>query len=444
MKDKILIRIIVVIVVIFFAQLSMSQEKRMLTVKEAIDLSIKNSKQLKALKARIDAAVAQVKEAEDNRLPNFNVSGSYLRLSNANIDLKTQSNNSSGGSGNTNPKISQALYGIANLSYPIYAGGRIKYGIESAKYLEEAAKLDADNDKESVILNTMNAYANLYKAGVTIDVVRESLASSRQRDTTFFRLEQNGLLARNDLLKTALQTSNIELSLLDAENNWRLANINMNLMLGLPENTELIIDTTTFQQDNSIKNIDEYEQLAIQNRKDVQALSFRKKAAGTAIKSAKTEGYPTVALTGGYIAAYVPNFITITNAINAGIGVQYNLASLWKTNTKLQQAKAREQELQANEEQLNDVIRLQVNQDYQNYLLSQKKIEVYQKALQQAAENFRITKNKYNNSLVTVTELLDADVALVQAKLNLSVSKADAIQAYNKLLYTTGLLNRSE
>jgi outer membrane protein TolC len=444
MKDKILIRIIVVIVVIFFAQLSMSQEKRMLTVKEAIDLSIKNSKQLKASKARIDAAVAQVKEAEDNRLPNFNVSGSYLRLSNANIDLKTQSNNSSGGSGNTNPKISQALYGIANLSYPIYAGGRIKYGIESAKYLEEAAKLDADNDKESVILNTMNAYANLYKAGVTIDVVRESLASSRQRDTAFSRLEQNGLLARNDLLKTALQTSNIELSLLDAENNWRLANINMNLMLGLPENTELIIDTTTFQQDNSIKNIDEYEQLAIQNRKDVQALSFRKKAAGTAIKSAKTEGYPTVALTGGYIAAYVPNFITITNAINAGIGVQYNLASLWKTNTKLQQAKAREQELQANEEQLNDVIRLQVNQDYQNYLLSQKKIEVYQKALQQAAENFRITKNKYNNSLVTVTELLDADVALVQAKLNLSVSKADAIQAYNKLLYTTGLLNRSE
>jgi len=444
MKDKILIRIIVVIVVIFFAQLSMSQEKRMLTVKEAIDLSIKNSKQLKASKARIDAAVAQVKEAEDNRLPNFNVSGSYLRLSNANIDLKTQSNNSSGGSGNTNPKISQALYGIANLSYPIYAGGRIKYGIESAKYLEEAAKLDADNDKESVILNTMNAYANLYKAGVTIDVVRESLASSRQRDTVFSRLEQNGLLARNDLLKTALQTSNIELSLLDAENNWRLANINMNLMLGLPENTELIIDTTTFQQDNSIKNIDEYEQLAIQNRKDVQALSFRKKAAGTAIKSAKTEGYPTVALTGGYIAAYVPNFITITNAINAGIGVQYNLASLWKTNTKLQQAKAREQELQANEEQLNDVIRLQVNQDYQNYLLSQKKIEVYQKALQQAAENFRITKNKYNNSLVTVTELLDADVALVQAKLNLSVSKADAIQAYNKLLYTTGLLNRSE
>jgi Outer membrane protein len=441
MKHKIVIKISAVIFSILIGKVAMCQQ-RTLNLKEAISLSIQNSKQLKVSKARIDAAIAQVKEAEENRLPNFNVSSSYIRLNSANIDLKSNSNNNPGSG--SSPKISQALYGIANLSYPIYAGGSIKYGIESAKYLEEATKLDADNDKEAVVLNTMNAYTNLYKAGAAINVVRESLASSRQRDTTFSRLEQNGLLARNDLLKAQLQTSNIELSLLDAENNWRLANINMDLMLGLPENTELVIDTTVFQQTSTIKNIDEYEQLAIQNRKDVQALSLRKKAAGTAIKSAKAATYPTIALTGGYIAAYIPNFITITNAVNAGVGIQYNLASLWKTNTKLQQAKAREQELEANEEQLNDAIRLQVNQDYQNYLLSQKRIDVYQKALQQASENFRITKNKYDNSLANVTDLLEADVALTQAKLNLSVSRADAVLAYNKLLHTTGLISSTE
>lgn len=440
MKGKIIIRLIVFSVAVFFAQHALSQEKKQLNLNTAIEMSLQNSKQLKGSKARIEEAVAQVKEAENNRLPSFNITGSYIRLNSANIDLKSNSNNSS--NGNSTPKISQALYGIANISYPIYAGGRIKYGIESAKYLEQAAKLDADNDKEGVILNTLNAYTNLYKAGVTIKVVKESLASSRQRDSNFSRLEQNGLLARNDLLKTELQTSNIELTLLDAENNYKLANINMNLMLGLPENTELVIDTTSFQQLYPIKNIEEYEMLALQNRKDVQAISIRKKAAGIAIKSAATEGSPTIALTGGYIAADVPHFVTITNAVNIGVGVQYNLAGLWKTNTKLQQAKAKEQEIQANEEQLNDAIRLQVNQDYQNYLLSQKRIEVYQKALQQATENFRITKNKYDNSLVTVTELLDADVALLQAKLNVSLSKADAVQGYNRLLHTSGISNR--
>ena len=444
MKHKIFIRITVAMIAMLFAKISISQQVRTLSLKEAVELSVKNSKQLKASKARIDAAISEVKEAEENRLPNFNLSGSYLRLNSANVDLKTKSNNTAGGTTNESPKISQALYGIANITYPVYAGGRIKYAIESAKYLEEAVKLDADNDKENVVLNTLNAYANLYRSAATIAVVKETLVSSRQRDSTFSRLEQNGILARNDLLKTELQTSNIELSLLDAENNWKLANINMNLMLGLPENTELVIDTTVFQQLNSIKNIDEYEQLAIQNRKDVQALSFRKKAAATAIRSANTEGYPTIALTGGYIAANIPGLITITNAVNIGIGVQYNLASLWKTNTRLQQAKAHEKELQANEEQLNDIIRLEVNQDYQNYLLGQKRIDVYQKAFQQAAENYRITKNKYDNSLASVTELLDADVALMQAKLNLSVSKADAMVAYNKLLHTAGLLNSAQ
>jgi outer membrane protein len=172
----------------------------------------------------------------------------------------------------------------------------------------------------------------------------------------------------------------------------------------------------------------------------VQALELRSKASNVNIKSAKTEGLPTVNLTAGYIAAYVPHVVTITNAINAGIGIQYNLASLWKTNTRLLQANAQQQRLLANQSELNDQIRLQVNQDYQNYLLAHKKIDVYQVAVEQATENFRITKNKYDNNLVTLTDLLDADVALLRTKLNLSSAKADAVSAYNKLLQTSGQL----
>ena len=441
MKDKNFKRVIIITVAILsFSQVSMAQDRRLLALQDAIGMSIGNSKQLKASKARIDIALAQVKEAEDNRLPNFSLSSAYLRLNRPTIDLKTKSTSTTGGSA---PVISSVLYGIANISYPLYEGGRIRYGIESAKYLEEAIRLDAENDKEAVILNTLNAYANLFRAAATIEVVKESLASSRERDSTFSRLEQNGILARNDLLKTELQTSNLELSLLDAENNWRLANINMDLMLGLPENTELFVDTNSVKKEYSLKNMAEYEQLALLNKKDIQAISLRKKATAVAIRSANAEGYPSIALTGGYIAANIPGFLTITNAVNVGVGVQYNLASLWKTNTKLQQAKARQQEISANEELLVDAVRVQVSRDYQNYVLGQKRIEVYQKAFQQAAENFRITKNKYDNSLASVTELLDADVALLQARLNVSLSRADAVLSYYKLLYAAGLLTEN-
>jgi hypothetical protein len=60
------------------------------------------------------------------------------------------------------------------------------------------------------------------------------------------------------------------------------------------------------------------------------------------------------------------------------IGVQYNLDNLWKKNSSLLKAQAREKQLEANNELLNDQIKLEINKDYQNSVLAKKKIEVYE------------------------------------------------------------------
>lgn len=411
---------------------------RTITLKEAIDLSVTNSHLLKNNKAKINEATAATKEASERRLPDVAVSGSYLYLPvSPNINLKSDTS----GKGFGGPKVSQAMYGIFNASLPIYTGGKLKYGIESAKYLEEAAKMDAADNKEAVILNTINAYSNLFKSMKAVILVKENLEQSNQRVKDFTNLEKNGLVARNDLLKVALQSSNIELTLLDAESNYKIASVNMAMMLGLKEQTVLIADSSSLQQTNNIKTIEEYEQLALMARNDINALALRKKSAELGIKSAKTDYYPSLALTAGYIAANLPKFLTITNAVTVGVGVKYSLSSLWKTKSKMEQADARVQQIAATQEMLNDNIRLQINQAYQAFLLSRKKIEVYKKAVEQATENYRITKNKYDNSLATTTDLLDADVAQLQTKLNVSNATGDAVVAYNKLLQTAGILN---
>jgi outer membrane protein len=149
---------------------------------------------------------------------------------------------------------------------------------------------------------------------------------------------------------------------------------------------------------------------------------------------------PSVAITGGYVAADVPRFLTVYNAINVGIGVNYSLSSLWKTNAKVVQAKAREKELEASQSQLSDAIKLAVGKAYLNYISSNKKIDVYRVAVEQAEENYRITKNKFDNSLATTTDLLDAEVAQLQARLNYSFAKSDAAVAYKRLQQETGTL----
>ncbi|MDB5206606.1 MAG: TolC family protein [Flavisolibacter sp.] len=443
MKHRRIGRWAVLIFNIVIGSTSFAQEKKTLTLTEAIELSVKNSKQLKSSTAKIEEATAALKEAVERKLPEAAVSGSYLRLNKPNIDLKTKSNSTTGGTATESPKPSQAMYGIVNVSMPIFSGFRIKYGIESAKYLEQAAKLDADNDKEGLVLNTIDAYNNLYKSKAAVDLVNENLLSARGRVAQFSSLEKNGILPRNELLKSQLQVSNTELSLLDAQNNWKLANINMDLMLGLPETTELFIDSTSLQTAVTLKSVEEYVQSGLQSRKDLSALEYRKKAAATAVKATKGEKYPGLAVTGGYVAANIPQVLSVTNAVNLGLGVQYSFSSLWKNNARVKQAEAREKQVAANEELLADAIRLQVNQAYQNYLASRKRIEVYETAIAQATENYRIINNKYQNSLATTTELLDADVAQLQARLNYAFAKSDALVAYNKLLQSAGILTQA-
>jgi len=422
-----------------------AQETKNLSLDEAVQLSLQNSKQLKLSRAKIDDATATLREARDNQLPDIKASGAYLRVNNPNVDLKVKLGSSSGsGSGESQQstiKVDQAAYALVNASLPLFSGLRIHYGIQSAKYLSEAAKLDADNDREAVIQNTISAYSNIYKAKRQVDLVNENLNQAKQRVKDFSNLEQNGIIARNDLLKTQLQESNVELTLLDAQNEYKIATINMDLMLGLPENTEIVPDSASFQYSADTRNLSDWEQAALQNRNDIAALTFREKAAFANVRATKGEYYPGLALTGGYIAADIPNLLTITNAINGGIGLQYNLGSLWKTGAKVAQAKAKVQQVLANEEMLNDQVRIQISQAYQNYLVAQKKIDVYNTAVEQAKENYKITNNKYTNNLVTTTDLLEADVAQLQAKLNYAFAQVDAMIAYKKLLQTAGLLS---
>ncbi|MBO9660414.1 MAG: TolC family protein, partial [Chitinophagaceae bacterium] len=182
---------------------------------------------------------------------------------------------------------------------------------------------------------------------------------------------------------------------------------------------------------------------ALTHRKEISSIDLKKKSAETNVKSSKSDLYPSLNVQAGYVAANIPNFMTVTNAVNVGVGVSYSVSSLWKNKAKVQQSEARVKQFAANEAMLGDQVRLEVNKNYLDVLSNEKKIEVYKKAIEQAEENYRITKNKYNNSLATTTDLLDADVAQLEARVNYVYAKADAIVKYNQLLKAAGMLENA-
>lgn len=428
---------------LFSAGAARAQSDRVLSLQECARLAVTASPQLRAAQARVATALANVQEARDRRLPDISVSGSYLRLAQPTVDLKVPLGNSgsqgeSGSEGETASRsisVNQAAYGIANLTIPVYSGGRIQYGIQSANFLAQAARLDATQDRGAVIQNAVAAFVNLYKATISLQLVTENLRQANARVQDMQRLEQNGLLARNDLLKAQLQAGNVDLARVTAENDLALARINMNLMLGLPEETMLQVDTV-LTAPTDMRTLSDWEDRALASRSDLAAQQQRIQAANVGIKAARAGLLPTIGITGGYIAAYVPNLITITNAVNAGVGISYTPSSLWKGNATVTQARARAQEATAGADALSNGIRSQIATAYHAYVLSLRRIDVLKTAVTQADENYRIVANKFDNSLATTTDLLEADVSRLQARLNHAFAIADAVTTYHKLLQT--------
>ena len=210
MKHNIYKSVMAITVLMAMTQSSFAQKTMKLTLDEAVKLALQNSKQMKLSNAKVDEAIANYHDMWNNHLPDVKVSGAYLRINNPTVDLKVKLGGSSSDTAKSSSsaiKVNQAAYGMANASLPLFSGLRIKYGVESAKYLEEASKLDADNDKEGVMFNAIDAYVNLFKAAKAVSLVEDNLKQQQQRVTDFSNLEKNGLLARNDLLKAQLYVS---------------------------------------------------------------------------------------------------------------------------------------------------------------------------------------------------------------------------------------------
>lgn len=413
-----------------------AQNERVIPLKEALTLGLKHSPQLLKDTAHLIVATADLQEAREKRLPELSVSSQALWLNQPHVKLPQA------GSG-ANPSIHSAIIANVSGSLPLYAGGRIKMGITQAGHLLEAAKLETQSDSNTVYFTICDQYVQLYKVQQAVSFIQDQLNNSIRRDSVFMGLEQNGIMAKNDRLKAQLQTASLKMSLLEAKEQLQFTQEAMCQQLGLPLQTSIVaenIKAVVF--DTILEPYEHYETMAFNNRKELQWLIQQQQAAALGVTMAKSLNMPMIGLSVGYFSAVVPQFITISNAINAGVGIKYNIHNLWKSNTQLQKSRAKELELQATAVQMREKIQLQVSKNFQQVKLVEKKIALLLQVQEEAFENDRIVQQKFDNGLATVTELLDAKGLLIQAELNLVNAQSDLAAAHLQLKFSIGNSNQ--
>lgn len=432
---------------LFFALTLQAQEKKQLTLDEAISLAVTKSNEASLADARVATSKFDLDNAKNNIYPDFKVSGQYMRITNPEIKLRIPLGNESstpaeGEKTNASPEVNRIMMAQASLSMPIFSGFKLKNSVNASENMYKAQTFNAANAKEQVALQTIMLYTNLYKAQESVKLVQENLKSANQRVADFSAMEKNGLLARNDFLKAQLQASNIQLTLDDANKKVSTINYQLITLLKLPEGTQITPSEAYFKNAGSVTpSVTQSE--AIAQRSDLEALRWQQKANESNVKIAKGDYYPSIAFTAGYIALDIQNVVQVYNAVNVGVGVSYDISNIFKNNKKVKAAESRAEETRQQVEILTDHVKVQVQESLENYNLSLKQNKVYTEAVEQAVENYRIVKDKYENGLVDTNDLLDADVQQLQSKINEAFSKADITQRYYELLNASGKLTNS-
>ena len=416
-----------------------AQDKTSLTLEQAIQMAWDKSNEVSLANTKVATSKLELQSAKNNQYPDFKISGQYQRLTKATIDLKIDSNNSGSGS---LPIVDQLVLGQANATLPVFAGFKIQNAIKLSDNLYQAETANAMQTKEEVAMKVVNFYASLYKAQKTVELLKENQKSAKQRVTDFIELEKNGIIPRNDLLKSQLQVSKVQLSLDRAISDLNVVNFELVSLLKMEPQTQLEVRESDFV-DFQMNNIPTDEQLALENRKDLEAIQLQEKASLANIKIAKSSYYPSIAILGGYTALNIKNILVVQNAMNIGVGLSYDISGILINGTNVKIAESKALEIQNSGAMLTDYIKIQVQKAIEDYDLALKQDLVYNQAVEQASENYRIIRDKYDNGLSDTNDLLEADVEQLGSNINKTLAKANVIQKYYELLSVTGQLNQT-
>ena len=418
--------------------LSFGQTTKSLTLEQAVKLGLDNSKQLKATGTKLDIAKAKRLQYWNAQVPTVALNMSYNRLSN-NVDPFVAR---FPGGDFIVPQIVNQNVNRLSVSQVVFSGFRAIRFYESSEFLEKAAALDVDKDKIEVRNNIISAYLNLYKLTVTQGILAENLKDLQGRLNDVKNFMTHGTAVDNDQLKAELAVSQIEMSQTEVANAIEAANFNLNIMLGLAVETRIEQETADLFGERTVGELNQYIN-GVDARPEIQATDLRGQAALKMVEVAKGGLFPTISI--GANAYYnnpnqrvFPQTATYKGTADIGIALSYNLTNLYTGKYQIQEAQANVSQAAFLKSQLSDAAKMEVGTTYFAYKTAFEKIKLMGKAIVQSTENQRVMKNRYNQQVSTIGELLDADFWVLQAKVNQVTAKADAELAYFRFLKAAG------
>ena len=407
---------------IFTVASTLAYSQQTITLKQAIEFALQNKAD--ALKSRLDItnADAKILEAKAGALPK--VTG------NANITYNPIIQEIA--LGGQTFKMGQPWVAVAGVQLQqALFNQQVFIGLKAAKSTKEFYQLNANLTEEQIIERVSNAYFQVFTAQEQKNTLESSYSSTEKVRNVIKSLYDNGLSKKIDLDRTNVNLTNIETNIKQSNNGITQAENALKFYMGMPIETKIQL----VQEDMAVTPHLLDETVNTDERTEVKVLLKNKELLEYQKKATIANYYPTVNLTANYNWQGLGEKFPLTNGSSKGVmwsdysaiglGINIPIFNGFATKAKVQQNQIDIDKLEID---IKDT-KLGLDQAYQN---AKAQIENSLATLESQKANVKLaedvladTKSNYQYGLATLTDLLEAENSLVQAKNNYTTAILD-------------------
>jgi TolC family type I secretion outer membrane protein len=400
-----------------------SAEATPLSLEEAIHLALNKNPIISAINSQLDVSAARVTQARSGLLPQLNFSESFTRTDSPTGVFSAKLNQGAFGQQDfevdtlNNPDPRNNFATNFSVTLPVFESGQNWIGLTQAKLDLEATHMAVSRTRQQVIAETVIAYTVVLLAGENVRVVEQTLTTARAHLHLVRSRVQSGLVVRSDLLRAEVRVAELEQERLQSQSKLEIARATLNATIGLDIANVFRLTNPLDLSAKIQDSLAEWTAAAVENRPDLAQMKYQEMVAEKEVTKTKAAHLPSIHLLGNY-QINTEDFSETANNYTVGATLRLNLYSGNNLRSRVHEARARLSQLRALRQRLQLAISVEVKQAFLEAQSSWSRIGVAQGAVAQAEEGLRIVRNRYENGLYTIVNLLDAEMAFQQARYN--------------------------
>lgn len=418
-----------------------------LTLERCLEVALANNPEVAAGNWEVSASQAKVDQARAARWPSLTYEANYLRYMDHRPLREARYN------GERRIFSLHLTRGDVILKLPLFTGGRILNEIKAAELVRLAEQNRLSRTKDELVFNVSSTFYSILAQEKVIDSLKFSLQAMQEQRRKMAQMVEVAKAAKVDLLRTEVRLADLEQSLAKEENVLDLQKRLLANLLGLDSEASTLKVSGSLGYEKLSLDVEDLLAKALRRRPDFNAARERLAAQARKVDVARAAHWPAINLVGSYgyrgtAFAQVmddrnPKHPTRRGPIyeddgNIGVTLSLPLFEGGRLNAKVREELAT---LAAAQERLRK-LNLQIRQEVESAVLdissSSERIKALEKSLEAAKESLRVETLKYNLSAGTITDVLDAQAALLATETSYYRALADFRTALARLKLAVG------